>query len=124
MEFYVTTDRAYVKEFSIRVNVPECGGIWTITRLSPDVPIQGGAFSFTGSFFAAGTFQSETSASGVTGLDHHYLPGCGWVSGGPWSWSATWQNSSQPTSPSRSIEKLEPGDPRAEGEAYRATRVE
>jgi RHS repeat-associated protein len=37
------------------------------------------------------------SASGTDGLERFNIPGCGPVSGGPWSWSATWQNSSQPT---------------------------
>jgi len=35
------------------------------------------------------------TASGVIVTDT--LSGCGLVSGGPWSWNATWQNSSQPT---------------------------
>lgn len=94
-EFYVTADRAKVDDFAIHVTVPGCGN-YKITHLSPE-PIAGNQFSFTGAFYASGTFNSQTTASGTDGLDQFNISGCGLVSGGPWSWSATWQNSSQPT---------------------------
>ncbi len=94
-EFYVTTDRAYVDNFAIYISVLGCGD-YKITRTTP-TPISNNQFSFTGSFYASGTFNSTTTASGTDGLSDFYIPGCGNVSGGPWSWNATWQDSSQPT---------------------------
>jgi RHS repeat-associated protein len=94
-EFYVTADRAKVDDFAIHITVSGCGN-YKITHLSPE-PIVGNQFSFTGAFYASGTFNSQTTASGSDGLDRFSIPGCGLVSGGPWSWSATWKNSSQPT---------------------------
>jgi len=94
-EFYVTMDRSYVDDYAIYVYVSGCG-TYKITH-APTVPIIDDQFSFTGSFYASGMFNSETTASGADGLDRFNIPGCGLVSGGPWSWSATWQNDSQPT---------------------------
>ncbi|NHZ71818.1 MAG: hypothetical protein GWP17_01880, partial [Aquificales bacterium] len=94
-EFYVTTDRSFIDNFAIYINVSECGN-YKITHL-PTEPITNDQFSFSGSFYASGTFNSETSASGSDGLSDFDIPGCGLVSGGPWSWSATWKNGSQPT---------------------------
>jgi len=93
-EFYVTVDSAYVDDFAIYISVTGCGN-YKITRITP-VPISNNQFSFSGSFYASGTFHSSTTASGTDGLSSFYIAGCGFVSGGPWSWSATWQNSSQP----------------------------
>ncbi len=94
-EFYVTPDRAYVDNFATYISVLGCG-YFKITH-TPLVPIVNNQFSFSGAFYASGTFHSETTASGTDGLDHLYIPDCGYVSGGPWSWSATWKNDSQPT---------------------------
>ncbi len=95
-EFYVTPDRAYVDNFAIYVSVTGCGN-YKITHLSP-VPIASNQFSFTGTFWASGTFDSATAAHGQDGLSSFYIAACGKsVSGGPWSWTATWQDSSQPT---------------------------
>lgn len=93
-EFYVTTDSAYVDNFAIYVSVPGCGN-YKITHLTP-VAITSDQFSFSGSFYASGTFTSDTVASGTDGLSSFNIPGCGLVTGGPWSWTATWKNSSQP----------------------------
>lgn len=96
-EFYVTTDRAYVDDFAVYINVDGCDpSNWKITHLAQE-PISNDQFSFTGSFYASGTFHSETTASGQDGLDNFYISGCGYVSSGPWSWSATWRDSSQPS---------------------------
>ncbi len=92
-EFYVTTDHANIDSFAIYISA--CGTTYKITHTSQE-PISNNQFSFTGSFYASGTFNSTTSASGTDGLDHFYISGCGSVSGGPWNWTATWQNSSQP----------------------------
>ena len=101
-EFYVTTDRAYVDNFAVYIWVSGCGG-FKITH-TPLEPIVNNQFSFSGPFYASGTFHSPTTASGTDGLDNLYIPACGgWVSGGPWSWSATWQNPSQPTLPAEAL---------------------
>ena len=89
MEFYVTTDHAYVDDFAIYINVGGCG-TYKITH-TPQEPISSNYFSFAGSFYASGTFSGQTSASGSTGLSNFYISGCGYVNGGPYSWSATWQ---------------------------------
>jgi len=94
-EFYVSPDRANVLNFAIYVSVSGCG-TYKITRLTP-APISNNSFSFSGTFYASGTFDTSTSAHGTDGLSNHYIFGCGYVSGGPWNWTATWQNSSQPT---------------------------
>jgi len=95
VELYVTTDRAYVDDFALSgIYVPGCG-TYKITH-TPQEPISDDEFSFTGSFYADGDFSSETAVSGQAGLDYFYISGCGYVSGGPWAWSATWQNDSQP----------------------------
>ena len=91
-EFYVTPDGAYVDDFAIYVYVPECG-YYKITH-TPQEPISNNQFSFTGSFYADGTFSDSTHCSGQEGLDNFYIPGCGYVSGGPWSYDATWQHGS------------------------------
>jgi thermitase len=95
-EFYVTPDQAYVDNFAIYVTVQNCGN-FKITHTAP-LAIASNQFSFTGSFWASGTFDSATAAHGQDGLNAYYIAACGKsVSGGPWSWTATWQNSSQPT---------------------------
>jgi hypothetical protein len=98
IEFYVTPDRTTVREFSILVDLPDCGTYW-IRRTIPDgdAPISSNQFSFSGPFYASGTFDSSTAAQGTSGLSS-YGPVCGYYwDGGPWSWNATWQNDSQPT---------------------------
>jgi serine protease len=94
-EFYVTTDRGAVDNFAIYISVTGCGN-YKITHL-PEEPITNNEFSFSGSFYASGTFNSATSASGSDGLSTFDIPGCGMVNSGPWTWNATWQDSSQPT---------------------------
>jgi hypothetical protein len=121
--FYVTEDGDFVDNFGIRIHVVGCG-IISLTRTSPEVPIDDSEFSFTGSFYASGTFHSETTASGNTGLDHRYFPGCGYVSVGPIAWDAAWKDNSQPTGTTPSIEKHGPGDPRIGETLFRATVVE
>lgn len=94
VDFYVTADSANVDEFAIRVNVSGCGN-YIITRTTP-TPITNDAFSFSGSYYASGSFNSATSAGGTAGLTNYNISGCGLVSGGPWSWNANWINNSLP----------------------------
>ncbi len=89
LEFYVTSDRAYVDDFAIIISVTGCG-TYKITHLPPE-PIVSNQFSFSGPFYGNGTFTSPTSCTGTTGLENFYISGCGFVSGGPFSYTATWQ---------------------------------
>lgn len=96
-EFYVSTDLAFVNQFAIYVGVTNCGGVSTlkITRLA-SAPISNKSFSFTGSFYASGTFDTATSAHGTDGLNNYFSTTCSrTLNGGPWPWTATWKNSSQ-----------------------------
>jgi hypothetical protein len=81
-----------VDEFAIYVTVYGCG-YYKITNAT-QVPISNSHFSFTGSFYANGTFSDGTHCSGQDGLDEFYMSGCGHVTGGPWSYNATWQYAS------------------------------
>ncbi len=94
-ELYVTPDGAYVDDFAMYFTVVGCGD-FKVTHTRTE-PITGDAFSFTGAFYASGTFNSQTTASGIDGLNNLPIPQCGgYVTGGPWSWSAIWYDSSQP----------------------------
>jgi hypothetical protein len=96
-QFYVAPDSAAVLKFAVYVNVTGCG-TYKITRSSP-VPISNKHFEFINYFFSgSGTFTSPTAANGSNRIYRVYIPGCGYVSGGPWAWSASWRDSSQPTS--------------------------
>ncbi|MCX6034297.1 MAG: hypothetical protein NTV38_04875, partial [Chloroflexi bacterium] len=95
-EFYVTPDQANVDNFAIDIDVTGCGS-YKITHLIAE-PIVGNQFSFSGPFYASGSFDSTTSAHGTDGLTSFDIVNCGTVTDGPWDWTATWQNSSQPAS--------------------------
>jgi len=94
LEFYVTSDRQHVDDFAIHVT-GDCGS-YKITHLVHE-PISGNSFSFTGTFYGSGVFSSATTANVTTGLDDYYIPGCGYVSGGPWNVAATWQHAAAAT---------------------------
>jgi hypothetical protein len=97
--FYVTPNQITVRNFKILVNLGSCGSYWIYRNIpAGDISILSNQFSSGGSFYASGTFDSSIAAHGTTGLSS-FGPICGYYwSGGPWSWSATWQNGSQPTS--------------------------
>jgi hypothetical protein len=103
-EFYVTPDRAYVDDFAIYISISGCGN-FKITHSIPE-PITNDQFSFSGSFYASGTFNSTTTASGTAGLDSFYIPGCGNITGSH-SWIAIWKNSLQPSGISVEIVEIE-----------------
>ena len=92
--FYVTGNENLVEQFSIGITVPACGKSYTITH-NVAVSISSRQFSFGGSFYASGYFSSTTYAYGTTGLNRLYISGCGYVSGGPFSWSASWVSADQ-----------------------------
>lgn len=85
----MTADQQYVDNFTILISVSGCGS-YQITHV-PLEPIVNYAFSFTGTYYASGTFVNTTTLNGVTGLNNFYIPGCGYVSGGPWSFTALWR---------------------------------
>jgi hypothetical protein len=91
-EFYVPADQAHVDDFAIYVNVEGCGSYKITHTLSE--PITDGQFSFTGAFYADGAFSSSTVCATTSGLDQFDIPGCGTVSGGPWTDTETWQYAS------------------------------
>jgi serine protease AprX len=91
-EFYVTADRAYVDDFAIYIYVSGCGS-YKITHMPPE-PIVSNHFSWGVTYYASGTFSTSTQCSGIYGLDNFYIPGCGYVSGGPFSYTSEWQHAS------------------------------
>jgi hypothetical protein len=119
MEFYVTSDRAFVYNFAVNITVSGCG-TYKITHLTQE-PISGNHFSFTGPFYASGTFSSQTAASGTTGLSSFPISGCGNVSGGPWAWTANWMHSAQLMQvEATEANQVDAADP---GNAYEVTRI-
>ena len=94
IDFYVTPSRTRVNKFSIYIGVRGCGN-YKITHTDL-VPIASGKFKFTGAFYANGVFSTPMNAAGLVGLNKYYIPGCGYVSGGPYNWNALWLDSSQP----------------------------
>jgi hypothetical protein len=109
-EFYVTPDSAFVDDYAIYVFVPDCGDL-KITHNQPE-PIVNYQFSFSGDFYASGTFSSETTAGGTSGLSSYFIPQCSiFVSGGPWPWDANWQSGSQPRR-SAEVVRIETSKPR------------
>ncbi len=100
-EFYVTADRSNVDDFAIYINVTNCGS-YKITHTTP-VPITNNHFSFTGAFHASGTFNTTTSATGEDGLTSFSISGCGSVTGGPWSYTASWQHAALTSEPQTSV---------------------
>lgn len=98
VEFYVPLSGNMVKNFAVYINVTGCGK-YKITykgfgNIKSQIFVIGGTSI---SFYAKGTFSTATAASGSFQLRSLYIPGCGYVSGGPYRWNTTWSNSSQPT---------------------------
>jgi hypothetical protein len=123
VEFYVTSDQAYVDNFAIYITVQGCGN-YKITY-DPPVPIVDKQFSFSGTFYANGTFSSSTACSGAAGLDHFPIAGCGLVStGGPFAYSATWQHASAARQAlGQGVVEVKPADGRASDRFLTANRV-
>jgi len=95
MEFYVTPDQAHVTNFAIYVNVKSCG-TYKITHIAAMSSLYG-KFTFGGSFYATGIFDTVKSAHGILGLLDYIPTGCGkLVTTGSLSWKATWKNATQP----------------------------
>ncbi len=98
MEFYVVNAAPpqVIDAFAIGVNVTDCGD-YTISHL-PQVAVSNGHFSFSGPFWASGSFSSGSGASGSAGLTDFYIPDCGYVNGSA-PWSAIWQSGTQQLAP-------------------------
>lgn len=74
--FIVTPDQKYVDNFSVFFDIPGCGNLRIYT--TELVPIINNSFSFNNftTYYASGTFDSETTAAGVFGLDDVYISPC------------------------------------------------
>ena len=94
-DLYVTPERNVVTNFAIYINVNNCGQ-YKITRTVP-VAIVNNYFSFNDSFYANGRFDSTVNGYGTVGMNHYYIAGCGYIVGGPYSWTAGWENETQPS---------------------------
>jgi Zn-dependent metalloprotease len=92
-EFYVTTDSSHVDNFAAYISVSGCGN-YKITY-TPLVAITNKAFSFTGKFYANGTFDTYSTAHGKTGFNKFYIAGCGYITGSM-NYTSAWYNSTQP----------------------------
>jgi hypothetical protein len=121
MEFYVLPDGANVDNFAIFISVTGCGN-YKITSGTVN-PIVSNAFTDGGPFYYNGVFGSATTASGQLGLASFPISGCGNVSGGPFPWSATWMNSSQPSAINIAVDGVFEIDP-TESNSYPAFDVE
>ncbi len=100
-EFYVTPDQANVRNHAVNIliNGGPCNGqVWKVTRITP-AAIVSNQYSFSGTFYANGTFNSTTTASVTDGLNSHPVASCGNITGGPWPRDYAWANSSQPILP-------------------------
>jgi len=95
MEYYVTTDSAYVDEFAVYIYVSGCGSYKVTHTLL--TPIKSKVFAFTGKFFGNGTFDTYISAHGKLGFKKFYIPGCGYITG-TLSYYSGWVNYNQPIS--------------------------
>jgi hypothetical protein len=84
----VTADQQYADDFTIYVDVPTCG-VYQIIH-NPPVPIINHSFSFSGPFYGGCTFNGQTVCSGIAGLSDFPIAGCGYVTGGPWGFTASW----------------------------------
>ncbi|MCL5950728.1 MAG: M12 family metallo-peptidase [Chloroflexi bacterium] len=96
-EFYVTANQ-YVRRHQLIVNISGCGTykIWHTV----DEPIVGNAFSYQapaqGGMYGSGSFSSAKTAVVIDGLKNMYISECrGYVSGGPWTQTYSWQNGNQ-----------------------------
>ncbi len=94
--FHVTPNQVSVKEFSLTVNVGGCGTYRIYRTVLSSIVNK--KFSFSGSFYGSGVFDTTLRAHGTTGLNRFYISGCGYVStNGAVAWSSIWRNSSQST---------------------------
>jgi hypothetical protein len=100
VSFFILTDQANVSHFTFfyaHACVTEGYTVDGIQRSIAD-----NSFSGTnGDFIFSGTFDSPTTAHGTVGITNLYLgcpaPNEHWTAAGPYSWTATWQDASQPS---------------------------
>jgi hypothetical protein len=102
LQFYSLNTKPQVKNFSVYVSVYGCGVYKiTYTKAVPIKPNKTFAFN-KGGFLANGTFVKPKNAQGQVAFNNFLLSGCGYITGGPFDWNATWKNKSQPKAASRS----------------------
>lgn len=92
-QFSVAPDLATIRDFALYIGVKGCG-TYKITHL-PQVPITNSRFAFRGPFYASGAFSSPTGVSAKYGLRSFSIPGCGRITGGPYSRKGTWKGPAQ-----------------------------
>ncbi len=93
---YVSPDQALVVDFTSIFDFANCGQL-PITHPN-DFPIVNDQFAEAGAFAVIGTFTTQTHVAGTVELDNYFVPACNAsYTGGPFTWSADWQDSSQPT---------------------------
>jgi hypothetical protein len=97
VEFYVTPDSKSVRNFAVKFSLQDCPGTHVVTQ-SGNTTIIDNKFSFGGSFYASGTFTSTSAANGSGGFNNYFLSECGYSLNTSFTWSAAWQNNSQPAS--------------------------
>jgi hypothetical protein len=95
IDFYVSPDRSTAMKLNLYVYVAGCGS-FTITKNS--TPIYNDGFEVTDTYYIKGRFTSETTAEGIYGLLRYNQPGCGYLTGGAWNWTASWESNAQPPS--------------------------
>jgi subtilisin len=101
-EFYVTPDRAFVKNHAVYISITGCG-TYKITHTLSE-PIVSNHYSFSGSFYVTdGAFTSQTTATVTDGLTSFPISGCSNVSGDPWIRDYAWKNSNQPVMPATKV---------------------
>lgn len=90
MIFKIPTNRKYINNYNVYINVYGCGRFQVFGPGS--LEIKNGKFGFPGSFYANGTIESNTTIRGRLGFSQYFIKGCGNVSGGPYNYTATWAN--------------------------------
>ncbi len=89
-QLHVTQDSAYVDQQTIWIMAYECGASYKITHDVP-VPIINNQYSFTGPFYASGTFAPDAVTITV-GLQNYVIDGCV-INRAPYTASYHWTSS-------------------------------
>jgi hypothetical protein len=97
-DFYVSSDNAYVVNYAMYINVADCDIFDLKLTYKKAIPIVSAQFQNNDTFYFYGAFNSATVSQGYVGLSSYYLPGCGYISGGPFAVTDRWKSPSQATS--------------------------
>jgi len=94
--FYVSESKPLVTYFTVAIKVTGCGKYLVTRKKGAALDFTTKTFSFSGSYHATGTFTTSSKGNGTLGFSHYFILGCGYISGGPYKWSAKWSDNSQP----------------------------